>query len=58
LITDYRHSLFVADSETIGCSFFDIDSWQLVDIWGNSILEETRNPLPNRELSIPVVAGS
>ncbi|HZE70858.1 MAG TPA: phage tail protein I [Pyrinomonadaceae bacterium] len=47
LIPDYRHSLFVADSGNDRLQLFDIDSWQLVDIWGNSDIGG--NPQPSSE---------
>ncbi|MCM3870582.1 MAG: phage tail protein I [Pyrinomonadaceae bacterium] len=36
LIPDYRHSLFLADSGNHRVQVFDIDSWQLGGVWGQS----------------------
>jgi phage tail-like protein len=47
LIPQYRHSLFVADTENHRVQIFDIDSWQLADIWGQP--EMTGTPQPSLE---------
>lgn len=47
LIPEYRHSLFVADSENHRVQIFDIDLWQLADLWGQP--EIAGNPQPSFE---------